>query len=278
MILMQWLCDTVYSQHCILIWPPSFNCMYHKITTYIGTKITRSKDKTRSQNNSILMVVVFYFITPVFQLIFCVRCLVDEISFDKRERGFECNVSFFTRFVEFWQNCWPFSVFCFEKLISLKKLFVTLKQKFYLYGGFFTPPTNCLSLFTCRERPICEDRFLNCDILPRAPWQLLHGVEPNFHFQDKATCSASFGGYEAYFKMHMCPNCCKSFVPFAQVLIPGFPRLISCPPTGLEDYIKRYGEGIRRVLTSFGPVPDFAGEGAKSIINVSVMAAKETML
>lgn len=163
-----------------------------------------------------------------------------------------------------------------EKLISLKKLFVTLKQKFYLY--FFFPPTNCLSLFTCRERPICEDRFLNCDILPRAPWQLLHGVEPNFHFQDKATCSASFGGYEAYFKMHMCPNCCKSFVPFAQVLIPGLPRLISCPPSGLEDYIKRYGEGIRRVLTSFGPVPDFAGEGAKSIINVSVMAAKETML
>lgn len=78
--------------------------------------------------------------------------------------------------------------------------------------------------------------------------------------------------------MHMCPNCCKSFVLFAHVLIPGLPRLISCPPTGLEDYIKRYGEGIRRVLTSFGPVPDFASEGAKSIINVSVMAAKETML
>lgn len=147
-----------------------------------------------------------------------------------------------------------------------------------MFFFFFTPPTNCLSLFTCRKRPICEDRFLNCDILPLAPWQLLHGAEPNFHFQDKATCSASFGGYEAYFKMHMCPNCCKSFVLFAHVLIPGLPRLISCPPTGLEDYIKRYGEGIRRVLTSFGPVPDFAGEGAKSIINVSVMAAKETML
>ncbi|XP_070770928.1 lambda-crystallin homolog [Enoplosus armatus] len=38
-------------------------------------------------------------------------------------------------------------------------------------------------------------------------------------------------------------------------------------PEGLEDYMKRYGEGIRRVLTSFGPVPDFGGEGAKSIVN-----------
>lgn len=47
--------------------------------------------------------------------------------------------------------------------------------------------------------------------------------------------------------------------------------LISCPPTGLEDYMKRYGEGIRRILTSFGPVPDLSsGEGAKSIVNVSM--------
>lgn len=38
-------------------------------------------------------------------------------------------------------------------------------------------------------------------------------------------------------------------------------------PEGLEDYMKRYGEGIRRVLTSFGPVPDFCGEGSKSIAN-----------
>ncbi|XP_060944630.1 lambda-crystallin homolog [Limanda limanda] len=36
-------------------------------------------------------------------------------------------------------------------------------------------------------------------------------------------------------------------------------------PEGLEDYMKRYGEGIARVLTSFGPVPDFHGEGAKRI-------------
>ncbi|KAM7380110.1 hypothetical protein PAMP_003426 [Pampus punctatissimus] len=38
-------------------------------------------------------------------------------------------------------------------------------------------------------------------------------------------------------------------------------------PEGLEDYMKRYGEGIQRVLTSFGPVPNFSGEGAKGIIN-----------
>ncbi|XP_013874436.1 lambda-crystallin homolog [Austrofundulus limnaeus] len=35
---------------------------------------------------------------------------------------------------------------------------------------------------------------------------------------------------------------------------------------GLEDYMKRYGEGITRLLTSFGPVPDFFGEAAKNII------------
>uniref|UniRef100_UPI0037E9508F lambda-crystallin homolog n=1 Tax=Semicossyphus pulcher TaxID=241346 RepID=UPI0037E9508F len=38
-------------------------------------------------------------------------------------------------------------------------------------------------------------------------------------------------------------------------------------PEGLEDYMKRYGEGIKRILTSFGPVPDFCGEGSKSIVN-----------
>uniref|UniRef100_A0AAQ5XP52 L-gulonate 3-dehydrogenase n=1 Tax=Amphiprion ocellaris TaxID=80972 RepID=A0AAQ5XP52_AMPOC len=40
-------------------------------------------------------------------------------------------------------------------------------------------------------------------------------------------------------------------------------------PEGLEDYMKRYGPGIQRVLTSFGPVPDFCGEGSKGIINAS---------
>nr|XP_020474552.1 lambda-crystallin homolog isoform X1 [Monopterus albus] len=38
-------------------------------------------------------------------------------------------------------------------------------------------------------------------------------------------------------------------------------------PKGLEDYMKNYGENIMRVLASFGPIPDFFGEGAKSIIN-----------
>lgn len=36
-------------------------------------------------------------------------------------------------------------------------------------------------------------------------------------------------------------------------------------PEGMEDYMKRYGEGITRVLNSFGPVPDFSGESFKSI-------------
>uniref|UniRef100_A0A1A7WGX3 Crystallin, lambda 1 n=1 Tax=Iconisemion striatum TaxID=60296 RepID=A0A1A7WGX3_9TELE len=36
-------------------------------------------------------------------------------------------------------------------------------------------------------------------------------------------------------------------------------------PEGLEDYVKRYGEGISRVLASFGPVPDFLADSSKSI-------------
>ncbi|XP_054472018.1 lambda-crystallin homolog [Anoplopoma fimbria] len=39
-------------------------------------------------------------------------------------------------------------------------------------------------------------------------------------------------------------------------------------PAGLEDYMKRYGEGITRILNAFGPVPAFSsGEAAKSIVN-----------
>ncbi|KAL6100386.1 cryl1 [Pungitius sinensis] len=39
-------------------------------------------------------------------------------------------------------------------------------------------------------------------------------------------------------------------------------------PAGLEDYMQRYGGGIRRMLTSFGPVPDFSGtEGAQRIVD-----------
>ncbi|XP_004081645.1 lambda-crystallin homolog [Oryzias latipes] len=37
-------------------------------------------------------------------------------------------------------------------------------------------------------------------------------------------------------------------------------------PEGLEDYMKRYGKGIQRVLTSFGPVPNFFDQGAGSIV------------
>ncbi|CAN9497497.1 unnamed protein product [Ophioblennius macclurei] len=38
-------------------------------------------------------------------------------------------------------------------------------------------------------------------------------------------------------------------------------------PQGLQDYMKRYGQGIARLLNSFGPVPDFCGEGAESVAN-----------
>lgn len=37
---------------------------------------------------------------------------------------------------------------------------------------------------------------------------------------------------------------------------------------GLEDYLKRYREGMRRVLSSFGPVPEFDGEAATRINKV----------
>lgn len=40
--------------------------------------------------------------------------------------------------------------------------------------------------------------------------------------------------------------------------------------------MQRYGEGIKRVLTSFGPIPDFVGEGSKEIVNVSMTAETET--
>uniref|UniRef100_W5KDH1 L-gulonate 3-dehydrogenase n=1 Tax=Astyanax mexicanus TaxID=7994 RepID=W5KDH1_ASTMX len=36
-------------------------------------------------------------------------------------------------------------------------------------------------------------------------------------------------------------------------------------PEGLEDYLKRYREGMRRVLSSFGPIPEFDGEAAARI-------------
>ncbi|XP_030641857.1 lambda-crystallin homolog isoform X2 [Chanos chanos] len=36
-------------------------------------------------------------------------------------------------------------------------------------------------------------------------------------------------------------------------------------PDGLEDYLRRYREGMKRVLSSFGPVPEFSGEAAANI-------------
>ncbi|XP_048050167.1 lambda-crystallin homolog [Megalobrama amblycephala] len=37
-------------------------------------------------------------------------------------------------------------------------------------------------------------------------------------------------------------------------------------PEGMEDYLQRYREGMKRVLNAFGPVPDFSGEPAARII------------
>ncbi|XP_059356079.1 lambda-crystallin-like [Carassius carassius] len=37
-------------------------------------------------------------------------------------------------------------------------------------------------------------------------------------------------------------------------------------PEGMEDYLQRYSEGMKRVLNTFGPVPDFSGEPAARII------------
>ncbi|XP_016110650.1 lambda-crystallin homolog [Sinocyclocheilus grahami] len=37
-------------------------------------------------------------------------------------------------------------------------------------------------------------------------------------------------------------------------------------PEGMEDYLQRYSEGIKRVLNTFGPVSDFSGEPADRII------------
>lgn len=43
-------------------------------------------------------------------------------------------------------------------------------------------------------------------------------------------------------------------------------RYFVCP--GMEDYLQRYSEGIKRVLNTFGPVPEFSGEPAARIIKV----------
>ncbi|XP_053564501.1 lambda-crystallin homolog [Bombina bombina] len=34
---------------------------------------------------------------------------------------------------------------------------------------------------------------------------------------------------------------------------------------GFKSYLERYGEGIKRVLATFGPLPEFTGEGAEKI-------------
>ncbi|XP_049585197.1 lambda-crystallin homolog isoform X1 [Syngnathus scovelli] len=38
-------------------------------------------------------------------------------------------------------------------------------------------------------------------------------------------------------------------------------------PEGMADYMRRYGDGVRRVASSSGPVPDFFSEDAKRIVS-----------
>ncbi|XP_012697773.1 lambda-crystallin homolog [Clupea harengus] len=40
-------------------------------------------------------------------------------------------------------------------------------------------------------------------------------------------------------------------------------------PQGLEDYLERYRVGMKRVLSSFGPIPEFAGEEA-ALVNKEI--------
>lgn len=49
--------------------------------------------------------------------------------------------------------------------------------------------------------------------------------------------------------------------------------LFSISP-GLEDYLGRYRQGIRRVLSSFGPIPEFDGEAATRINKVCAHSQK----
>lgn len=123
----------------------------------------------------------------------------------------------------------------------------------YLHMGFKSKVL--FAVVTCRKCQICENCFLNWYLAPSA------GAEPSRHFFLKnATCSASRRGLWSIFQDA------------------NFPPLISCLPTGLGDYMKRYGEGIKRVLNSFGPVPDFTGGAAESIVKVSLMAARDQTL
>ena len=46
------------------------------------------------------------------------------------------------------------------------------------------------------------------------------------------------------------------------------PERSVCIPAGLQDYLQRYTQGMRRVLEAFGPVPDFSGEAASQINKV----------
>uniref|UniRef100_A0A672Q7X7 Crystallin, lambda 1 n=1 Tax=Sinocyclocheilus grahami TaxID=75366 RepID=A0A672Q7X7_SINGR len=47
-----------------------------------------------------------------------------------------------------------------------------------------------------------------------------------------------------------------------QIILKHVQNLNNC----MEDYLQRYSEGMKRVLSTFGPVPDFSGEPAARIV------------
>ncbi|MBN3288286.1 CRYL1 protein, partial [Polyodon spathula] len=47
---------------------------------------------------------------------------------------------------------------------------------------------------------------------------------------------------------------------------------------GLEQYMQRYGEGMKRVLSSFGPVPEFSEEDVKKINQVSCITSSSFLV
>lgn len=133
---------------------------------------------------------------------------------------------------------------------------MSFMDRSYLHMGF---KSNVLFAFACRKCQMCENSFLNW-YLALSAIIICHRVEPSRHFFLRMLLALQVGGAcEAYFKMQT----------------PTPHPLISCLPTGLGDYMKRYGEGIKRVLNSFGPVPDFNGGEAESIAKVSLMVAKD---
>lgn len=172
------------------------------------------------------------------------KCFVYDVGWKESllKRG-RMVLSVVVDFCRFWQNCWLFSVMDFEKT---KLLFQCMcitdwgKTVKMLFVNL-----NWSSLFS--------HAFHKMSLLALQILVFCIRLHENYFM--------NWGIFSWYL------NCWLMFSFLA------FPLW-----SGLEDYMKRYGEGIKRVLTSFGPVPDLSVEGAKSIINVSTIPAKGTVI